>query len=78
MTHQPKIPKFDRASRTFETRVSFIRDIFSAKYNDSVILTSCIEHKLGVSLQNYEDDLKYTEWLLNNEDPIEVLKRIDR
>lgn len=69
--------KFNRAARTFETRVTFIRDIFTEKYDDSVIMTSCIQYKLGKSLDNYLADLKYSMWKLYGEDPMKVLKRID-
>ena len=36
--------KFDRDSRTFETRVTFIRDIFSNKYQPIEIMAHCIQY----------------------------------
>lgn len=74
----PQTKKFDYDKRTFETRVTFIRDIFTEKYDPSSILTSCIQYKLRISLENYIDDLKFSAWRIYGEDPIKVLKRIDR
>lgn len=74
----PVIKKFDPSKRTFETRVTFVRDIFTAKYDNADIMAQCIQHKLKKSFENYIDDLEYNTWKLNGEDPIAVLKRIDR
>lgn len=70
--------KFDRAARTFETRVSFIRDIFTEKFDNADIMAHCIQHKLSKSFENYLDDLKVSTWKLYGQDPMAVLKKIDR
>lgn len=70
--------KFDRDKRTFETRLTFIRDIFTEKFSSVDIMAHCIQHKLGKSFENYLDDLKFSIWQLYGEDPIAVLKRIDK
>ena len=75
---EPIIPKFAKDQRTFETRVTFIRDVFTNKYDAADIMSSCIQHKLKVSLENYMEDLQYSSWKLRGEDPITILKRIDR
>lgn len=70
--------KFDPALRTFETRVTFIRDIFEHKFEPEVILSSSIEYKLGRSFQNYIYEITSSSWSLYGEDPMKVLRRIDK
>lgn len=69
--------KFDRDLRTFETRVSFIRDIFSNKYEPIEIMAHCIKYKLDKSYEVYLKDILKSVWTLNGQDPMKVLKRID-
>ena len=69
--------KFDRNLRTFETRVSFIRDIFSNKYEPIEIMAHCIKYKLDKSYEIYLTDILKNVWNLNGQDPMKVLKRID-
>lgn len=70
--------KFDRDSRTFETRVSFIRDIFSNKYKPIEIMAHCITYKLDKSFEMYVKDITQNIWNLNGHDPMTILKRIDK
>lgn len=70
--------KFDPSKRTFETRVSFIRDIFSNKYEPTDILAHSIEYKLGRSYKNYLYEINASVWSLYGEDPLKVLKKIDQ
>ena len=69
--------KFDRNSRTFETRVTFIRDIFSNKYTSTDIMAHCIKYKLDKSYEVYLKDILKSVWNLNGQDPMKILKRID-
>ena len=69
--------KFDRNSRTFETRVTFIRDIFSNKYAPIEIMVHCIKYKLDKSYEVYLTDVLQSVWNLNGQDPMKILKRID-
>ena len=69
--------KFDRNSRTFETRVTFIRDIFSEKFAPIEIMAHCIQYKLDKSYEMYLGDVLKSVWNLNGQDPMKVLKRID-
>ena len=55
-----KHEKFDLASRTFETRLIFIRELFANKYSQNNILASCIEHKLKKSFEVFLDELEYS------------------
>lgn len=69
--------KFDRDSRTFETRVSFIRDIFTNKYEPIEIMAHCVKYKLDKSFEMYLSDILKSIWNLNGQDPMKILKRID-
>lgn len=70
--------KFDRNSRTFETRVSFINDIFTNKYEPIEIMAHCIKYKLDKSYETYFNDIMKSIWNLNGQDPIKILKYIDK
>ena len=70
--------KFDRDSRTFETRVGFIRDIFSNKYQPIEIMAHCIEYKLDKSYEVYLKDILKSVWNLDGQDPMKILKQVDR
>jgi predicted GTPase len=70
--------KFDRNQRTFETRVSFIRDIFTNKYEPPEIMAHCIQYKLDKSYEAYFNDILKSVWNLNGKDPIKILKQIDK
>ena len=69
--------KFDRNSRTFETRVTFIRDIFSNKFTPTEIMAHSIKYKLDKSYEIYLTDILKSVWNLNGQDPMKILKRID-
>lgn len=69
--------KFDRDSRTFETRINFIHDIFSNKYEPVEIMAHCIQYKLDKSYEVYLKDILKSVWNLNGQDPIKILKRVD-
>ena len=69
--------KFDRASRTFETRVTFIHDLFSNKYAPIEIMAHCIQYKLDKSYEMYFKDILTSIWNLDGQDPMKILKRID-
>jgi hypothetical protein len=69
--------KFDINSRTFETRVKFIDEIFSNTYSRDQIMASCIQYKLDSSFENYIKDIHKSLWKLADKDPLAVLKKID-
>jgi hypothetical protein len=69
--------KFDRNARTFETRVSFIRDIFTNKYEPIEIMAHCVQYKLDKSYEVYLGDLLKSVWNLDGQDPMKILKRIN-
>lgn len=70
--------KFPESERTFETRLKFIKELFSHKFESYQIMAHCIQHKLDKSYEAYLKEIHKSEWLLGNEDPIAVLKRIDK
>ena len=67
----------DEASRTFETRVKFIDEIFSNTYTRDQIMASCITYKLNKSFETYIKDIHKSLWKLSGKDPMAVLRRID-
>ena len=69
--------KFDRNARTFETRVTFVRDIFTNKYQPIEIMAHCIQYKLDKSYEVYLKDILKSVWNLNGQDPMKILKRVD-
>ena len=69
--------KFDEASRTFETRLLFIKELFTNKYSKTQIMASCVQHKLDRSFEAYISELHKSTWRLCGEDPMAILKRID-
>ena len=69
--------KFDRDLRTFETRVTFIRDIFSNKHTPTEIMAHSIQYKLDKSYEVYLGEMLKSIWNLNGQDPMKILKRID-
>lgn len=70
--------KFPESQRTFETRLKFIKELFTHKFKDYQIMAHCIQHKLDKSYEAYVKEVHKSEWLLGNEDPMAVLKRIDK
>ena len=70
--------KFDESQRTFETRLSFIKTIFTNKFAKSDIMASCIQYKLGKSYSSYLVDLNESLAILNNKDPIKVLNKLNK
>jgi hypothetical protein len=41
-------------------------------------MASCIQYKLGKSYEQYLKDVTKSVWNLEGEDPIKILKRIDK
>jgi hypothetical protein len=71
------MPKFDRQQRTFETRVTFIRDIFTNKYTPTEVMAHCIQYKLDKSYETYLHDIMSSIWNLGGKDPMKILRRVD-
>jgi hypothetical protein len=67
----------DRQDRTFESRLKFIADIFSNKYERHQIMASCITYKLNKSYEVYLKEIHKSLWNLYGKDPMQILKKID-
>lgn len=70
--------KFKVEFRTFETRLTFIKDIFSNPYTPEQIMASSIQYKLDKSFENYIKEIHRVVWQLHGEDPIKLLKKVDK
>ena len=65
-------------SRTFETRVKFIDELFSNTYSQDQIMASCITYKLDKSFEVYLKDIHRSLWKLSGIDPMAILRKIDK
>lgn len=68
--------KFPEEDKTFETRLLFIRELFTNTYERHQIMASCINYKLGKSYEMYLKDIHRSLWNLNGKDPMAILKKI--
>ena len=59
---------FDESPRTFVTRLSFIKKIFTNKFAKSDIMANCIQYKLGKSYIDYLKNLEISLQTLVDED----------
>ena len=73
----PANSKFPENARTFETRLKFLKELFTNRYEPYQIMAHCIQHKLDRSYEAYVKDIHKSVWLLENQDPMAILKRID-
>ena len=69
--------KFPEEERTFETRLKFIKELFTNKFENYQIMAHCIQHKLDKYYEAYVKEVHKSVWLLENQDPMNILKRID-
>ena len=72
-----KNTKFPEDKRTFETRLTFIKEIFTNKYEPYQIMAQCIQHKLDKSYEAYVKEIHKILRLLEGKDPMAILKKID-
>lgn len=76
-----KIPlknkKFDESQRTFETRLTFILELFENRYSKEEIMSSCIEHKLDRSYLKYLKELEKSIISATGKDPLKIIKYLD-
>ena len=72
-----KSTKFPEDERTFETRLKFIKEIFTNKYEPYQIMPHSIHHKLDKCYEAYIKEIHKSVWLLEDKDPMAILKKID-
>lgn len=65
-------PSYD--TRTFETRLLFIRTLFDETFDKEDIMGRCILHKLTETTKNYERELTQSINRLMDRDPLVVIK----
>lgn len=70
--------KIHTESRTFETRLLFIKEIFSDKFPPEVVLQSAIQYKLGASLEQYKIDTDASLKVLQTESSTKLLKKLNK
>lgn len=70
--------KFPQEKRNFETRITFIHDLFADLHDQTAVMSNCIEYKLSKSFQAYLEQLDKNAWRLGREDPRKVLARIEK
>lgn len=68
--------KFPEEQRTFETRLLFIKGIFTDLHPQCEIMAKCIEHKLDRSYEQYFRAINKDIYNLQNADSINLLKNI--
>lgn len=68
-------PNYD--TRTFESRLLFIKDLFEHTFDKVDIIGRCILHKLDVTYETAEDEVSTSMDALVNKNPVTVLKHIN-
>lgn len=68
--------KFPEELRDFETRLLFIKELFTHKFDNIDIMASCVTYKLNKSYLSYSKELDKSILNLTGEDPLKILKRI--
>jgi len=66
--------KFPESQRTFETRLLFIREIFSDLHSPEEIMAQCITHKLDRSYLRYVQSLDKSMANLTMAEPLKILR----
>lgn len=68
--------KPDYDTRTFESRLLFIKDLFEHTFDNSIIMGRCIQYKLNESYNTSEKERADSIKAIKQADPIEVLNKI--
>jgi len=72
------IQNLSEEDRSFKSRLLFIKDIFEHKYTTLDILASSIQYKLGISLDQYREDLHVSALCLQYSDALRVLNKANK
>lgn len=67
-------PNYD--TRTFETRLLFIKDLFEHTFDQVDIMGRCILYKLNGTYETAEDEVNSSVEALVNKNPVTVLKHL--
>lgn len=68
--------KADDQNRTFETRLSFLKDVSAHPLTQEQLMTKSVEAKLNNTSFNYEKELEKSLSNLKNKDPQRVAKKM--
>lgn len=66
----------NKEERTFETRLLFIKDLFENTFPPEEIMAKCINYKLGISFDQYEENLNTSTRELSGLNPMTLIKKI--
>lgn len=70
-------PNYD--TRTFETRLLFIKELFEHTFSRTDIMGRCVLHKLKRSLETYQEEVnKSSQNLKENNNPVTILSRLSK
>lgn len=69
-------PNYD--TRTFETRLLFIKELFEHTFDKSIIMGRSIQYKLNNNLTSSEEQINTSYDELANANPLEVLNKIKK
>lgn len=71
----------DTKNRTFETRLLFIKELFTHTYTEEDIFKKCVQYKLKISYEQYEKNLDHCLKMLlvrSQQHPVWMLKKINK
>lgn len=70
--------KPDYDTRTFETRLLFIKELFEHTFDKSIIMGRSVQYKLNGNLTRSEEIIQDSYEKLANADPLAVLNQIKK
>lgn len=70
--------KPDYDTRTFETRLLFIKELFEHTFDKSIIMGRSIQYKLNGNLARSEEQINNSYEELANANPLEILTKIKK
>ena len=65
-------PDYD--TRTFESRLLFMKDLFEHTFDKSLIMGRCIQYKLRINYDHATKEIEISQQELSKEDPLTVLR----
>lgn len=65
-----------KGNRTFETRLEFIKEIFSHTFTKQEILASSVQFKLNKTYEQYIEDVNRSLAYLRNREAEKVIKKL--
>lgn len=68
----------EKELRTFETRLQFIKKVFSDKYDETTMLKSCIQYKLNISFEQYMEDVNRSMAILQQRNAMPTMKKLSK